>query len=117
MRSVNISVVLFFYLYDYFVYDNVATTARDINDGNAAVDIGNAGLKMYREITNQTYPFLSGGVMVFDRMNKNVCPYCGGTYKGLFTKRCSKCGVEKGEAEAFAMEFFKTPFNYPPGVF
>lgn len=98
-------------------YDNVATTARDINDGNAAVDIGNVGLKMYREITNQTYPFLSGGVMVFDRMNKNVCPYCGGTYKGLFTKRCSKCGVEKGEAEAFAMEFFKTPFNYPPGVF
>ena len=98
-------------------YRNVVEVAKDINKGDAAVDIGNAGLKIYRDIKNQTYPFLSGSVMVFDRMNKNMCPYCGGAYKGLFTKRCSKCGTEKGEAEAFAMEFFKTPLNYPPGVF
>lgn len=26
---------------------------------------------------------------------QNLCQYCGGTFKGFFTKRCSRCGKEK----------------------
>lgn len=26
---------------------------------------------------------------------KGLCAYCGGTFKGVFTKKCSKCGREK----------------------
>ena len=27
--------------------------------------------------------------------NRNVCQYCGGQFKGVFTKVCSKCGKSK----------------------
>lgn len=30
-----------------------------------------------------------------ERRSKGLCPYCGGTFKGLFTKKCSSCGTEK----------------------
>lgn len=29
------------------------------------------------------------------RRLQNLCPYCGGTFKGVFTKICSKCGKPK----------------------
>ena len=29
------------------------------------------------------------------RANQNLCLYCGGTFKGLFTKKCTNCGKEK----------------------
>lgn len=29
------------------------------------------------------------------RANQNLCLYCGGTFKGLFIKRCTNCGREK----------------------
>lgn len=98
-------------------YDRVVIAAKSIKEGDRAVDIANAGLKMYREMITQTYPFLSGSIMVFNRSKEGVCPCCGGSYKGLFSKRCSKCGMEKNEADAFAKEFFMSGFNYPPGVF
>ncbi len=30
-----------------------------------------------------------------DRINNKCCRYCGGSFKGLFTKVCSKCGKPK----------------------
>ena len=30
-----------------------------------------------------------------NRRNRNSCQYCGGEFKGLFTKVCSKCGKPK----------------------
>lgn len=34
-----------------------------------------------------------------DTINKycaqGLCKYCGGTFKGLFTKKCASCGKEK----------------------
>ena len=29
------------------------------------------------------------------RRREGLCPYCGGTFKGLFTKKCSNCGKPK----------------------
>lgn len=29
------------------------------------------------------------------RRQENLCPYCGGTFRGVFTKICSKCGKPK----------------------
>lgn len=29
------------------------------------------------------------------RANQNICQHCGGTFKGLFTKKCTNCGKEK----------------------
>ena len=28
---------------------------------------------------------------------KDLCPKCGGTFGGLFTKKCKECGEKKGE--------------------
>ena len=30
-----------------------------------------------------------------ERKQKGLCPYCGGEFKGLFTKKCSACGKPK----------------------
>ena len=30
-----------------------------------------------------------------DRRAKKLCQHCGGTFKGLFTKKCSNCGMKK----------------------
>ena len=30
-----------------------------------------------------------------DRRKRNVCQQCGGSFKGLFTKKCSSCGMKK----------------------
>ncbi len=29
------------------------------------------------------------------RRSQNLCQYCGGTFKGMFTKKCTNCGREK----------------------
>lgn len=97
-------------------YEKVKMAAKDAKEGDIAVGVGNAGLKMYRDMITQTFPHLSG-MKLMERNNKGLCPCCGGTYKGLFTKRCSKCGVEKEEAEAFTKAFVMSPFRYPLGVY
>ena len=33
--------------------------------------------------------------LMSERREQNLCQHCGGTFKGLFTKKCSSCGKEK----------------------
>lgn len=33
--------------------------------------------------------------IIADYKNRGVCQYCGGTFKGIFTKKCSQCGRNK----------------------
>ena len=33
--------------------------------------------------------------LIENRRQQNLCQHCGGTFKGLFTKKCSSCGKEK----------------------
>ena len=33
--------------------------------------------------------------IVYERKNKNLCQYCGNEFKGIFTKKCVKCGKPK----------------------
>jgi len=96
-------------------YEKVVTEAKVVKNGNIAVDISNAGLKIYRAITSQTYPFVSRWI-VLERNSNGVCPCCGGTYKGIFTKSCSKCGMGKGDAEAFAKRFYAEALDLPPDL-
>ena len=36
-----------------------------------------------------------------NRRKQGLCQHCGGTFKGLFTKKCVKCGKEKDYGVTF----------------
>lgn len=46
-------------------------------------------------LPNTNWENMLGGSAWFKRKQENLCPYCGGTFKGVFTKICSKCGKPK----------------------
>ena len=57
-------------------------------------------LKMYKEVIANT----KGGTVFYENRVKEIedelkkegrCPYCGGTFKGLFTKKCADCKKKK----------------------
>lgn len=37
----------------------------------------------------------TSGKVIGQWLNKGLCPNCGGSFKGLFSKKCSRCGTSK----------------------
>lgn len=61
-------------------------------DEKFAEELFRFALSIYSKVEGQIKPYISGKVMD-DRKAKGVCPYCGGSYKGLFSKKCVLCGT------------------------
>ena len=69
---------------DVFVSENQA-----VKSGQNLVSIVVEGQEKKQVEINKQEQFAA------QRRYRNVCQHCGGTFKGLFTKKCSVCGKEK----------------------
>lgn len=79
---------------DFQSYEEVFKQCSISGDEGLAKDIYYFAIDLYEEIEKQDKPYLSGDIMN-TRKAKGVCPNCGGTFKGLFSKKCSNCGTPK----------------------
>jgi hypothetical protein len=52
-------------------------------------------LQISAEQFKKYYDCFKDSPFINTRIIRNVCAFCGGEYKGLFMKKCSKCGMEK----------------------
>ncbi len=88
--------------------DNARVSFNDMNELRLYCNLSYT--TQFGEIKNRTdsynldyfslldvYEFILKELEDFEQSNKekNVCQYCGGKFKGLFKKVCSKCGKEK----------------------
>ena len=86
------------YSYDYYIFSlgqHSIYLSIYISDGEKDTFV------MERNDTNEHINFLKKSFekkledRMKDRMKNKVCRYCGGTFKGVFSKSCTKCGKPK----------------------
>ena len=80
------------------------TSLTSVTIPNSVTSIGQYAFKGCTSLTSITIPnsvtsigewAFYGCKFITERKNNKVCEYCGGKFKGLFTKTCSGCGREK----------------------
>ena len=57
------------------------------------------GQKIFDDINNldaeREHKIAEVQATIIERKSKGLCQHCGGEFKGLFSKKCAKCGKEK----------------------
>lgn len=79
---------------DFISYQQMEDIYKSYSNPQYASDIYMIGLELYDAVKKQSAPYVTGSIIDV-RKSKGLCEDCGGTYKGLFKKKCSVCGAEK----------------------
>lgn len=79
---------------DFIEYQQIKEIYKTYSNQQYAIDIYKFALEIYDIVKKQSEPYVTGKIIEI-RKSKGLCPDCGGTYKGLFKKKCSVCGAEK----------------------
>jgi len=79
---------------DFICYQQMEDIFRSHSNPQYASDVYMIGLEIYDAIKKQSEPYVTGSIIDV-RKSKGLCEDCGGTYKGLFKKKCSICGATK----------------------
>lgn len=79
---------------DFAEYEDVVVACKRVTTKPFADEIFGFGKSVYQLLEKQLTPLLSGTIMN-ERKQRGECPYCGGTFKGLFKSKCSSCNTPK----------------------
>lgn len=79
---------------DFISYQQMGEACKAYSTSQYVSDIYMFGLEIYDTVKKQSAPYVTGSIIDV-RKSKGLCEDCGGTYKGLFKKKCSICGAEK----------------------
>ena len=79
---------------DFISYQQMGEVCKAYSNPQYASDIYMFGLEIYDTVKKQSAPYVTGSIIDV-RQSKGLCEDCGGTYKGLFKKKCSICGAAK----------------------
>lgn len=81
---------------DLVEYEEVIQVCKHIDSKLFASEIYDYSKSVYHTLEKQLVPILSGTIMN-ERKQRNVCPHCGGTFKGLIKQKCLTCNTPKGQ--------------------
>lgn len=79
---------------DFCSYDSALDICESYDNKGYAKALFDYAVDVYNTVKKQVDPYIDGSI-VNQRKTKGVCPNCGGSFKGLFTKKCGICGTPK----------------------
>ena len=79
---------------DFCSYDSALDICESYDNKGYAKALFDYAVDVYNTVKKQVDPYLDGSI-VNQRKTKGFCPNCGGSFKGLFTKKCGICGTPK----------------------
>jgi hypothetical protein len=79
---------------DFCSYDLALDDCESYDNKGYARALFDYAVDVYHTVKKQVDPYIDGSI-VSQRKAKGICPNCGGSYKGLFSKKCGICGTPK----------------------